>query len=121
MANFIQEIDFAAPSALLTDTVGTDPVNSQTSFTLAQPNAITEVRHILEPASTIIYGLYVRRLDQSKRLIGTTNDFLNTNQRGQSQMPFPIAKGFFQWVEQQIVGALTAQKYTIKYATPLAT
>jgi hypothetical protein len=120
MATFIHEVDFGAPSALLTDTVGSDPTNSLNAWTIRNNNAIQEIRHIVEPASTIVYGLYVRRLDGSKRLIGSTPDFAQAK-IAQSQMPFPIGVGYFQWVEQQIAGALTAQKYTIKYVAPLAT
>jgi hypothetical protein len=120
MASYIHEVDFVAPTALNTDTVGTDPVNSQTSWSPQAPNAIQEIRHIVEPASTIVYGLYVRRLDQSKRLIGTTPDFAQAK-IVQNQMPFPLGRGFFQWVEQQVAGALTAQKYNIKYVSPLVT
>lgn len=120
MASYIHEVDFAAPSALITDTVGTDPTNAQISWAPQQPNQIQEIRHILEPAATIVYQLFIRRLDQSKRMIGSTPDFAQAK-IVQSQMPFPLGKGFFQWVEWQVAGALTLQKYNIKYVAPLVT
>lgn len=121
MATFVQEIDFVAPTALSTDTVGTDPVSNQTSFTPTENNAITDIRHIVEPAATIIYQLAVRRIDSSRRVIGSTPDFVNTKPVPGPQFPYPLGKGFFQWIEWQLAGALTAQKYTIKYANPLVT
>jgi hypothetical protein len=122
MATFVQEIDFAAPTALNTDTVGTDPLVNKSDFTIQAPNAIQDIRHIGgDPAATITYTLFVRRLDQSKRAIGSTPDFQTAKQGVAPQFPFPLNKGFFQWVEWQIAGALTAQKYTIKYIAPLQT
>lgn len=121
MASYIQQMNFGAPTALSTDTVGSDPTNSQNSFTTKSANAIQEIRYTVDPAATIEYLLYIRRLDQSKRAVGGGSDFLRTSNRPQTQMPFPLGSGFFQWVEWQLAGALTAQNYIIKYVAPLET
>lgn len=116
-----QQINFAAPSALATDTVGTDADTAINNFIPRNSNLILDVKHTIDPVAGLLYTLFVRRQQLSRTRIGTTGDFLTTfNGRTRPNMPKALMGGFFQWVEQQNAGALTAQNYIITYAQPLA-
>lgn len=116
-----QQVNFAAPSALNTDTVGTDADTAVNQFSPLADNLIIDTVHTADPAAGLLYTLFVRRADLSRTRIGVTGNFLTTfNGRVRPNMPKGLRKGFFQWVEQQSAGALTAQNYIITYARPLA-
>lgn len=114
------QINFAAPGALNTDVVGTDADTGINQFTPLQRNFISDVQHTINPAATITYSLFVRRLNFRRGVIGRTPNFL-TGFTGELRPGFPklLDPGFFQFVEQQNAGALTAQNYIITTAQPL--
>lgn len=115
-----QQVNFAAPGALATDVVGTDADVGVNQFFPKQSLMLLDVKHTADPAAGLLYTLFVRRLQLSRTRIGTTQDFLVAfNGRVRPNMPKGINPGFFQWVEQQGAGALTAQNYLMTYDKPL--
>lgn len=114
------QINFAAPGALNTDVVGADADTGVNQFTPLQRNFISDVQHTLDPGAGLTYTLFVRRLNFRRAAIGRTPNFLTTF-NGELRPGFPkqLNAGFFQFVEQQNSGALTAQNYLITTATPL--
>lgn len=121
MTRYLQQINFAAPAALNQDVIGTDADSTVNQFQPLAPNLILDVKHTADPAAGLLYTLFVRRLQLARTRIGATGDFLVAfNGRVRPNMPKGLNAGFFQWVEQQNLGALTAQNYLVTYAQPLA-
>lgn len=117
-----QQIDFAIPAALNTDTVGVDALTAVNSFTPKTPTLIRDIRMLVDAAATLNFTLLTRRLDQGRKTVGFTGDFISTNVRKPSAIGdagLLLNAGFFQWVEQQLAGVLTAQSYIITYEQPL--
>jgi len=118
----VAQINFAAPPALNTDVVGTDAITAINQFQPKSPNIIRDIRHTVDPVAGLNYTLLSRRLDQRRKTIGFTPDFITTNVRKPSaigEAGLLLNAGFFQWVEQQLAGALTAQNYLITMDLPL--
>lgn len=116
-----QQVNFAAPGALNADVVGTDADTAETSFSPRAANVLADLKHTADPAAGLLYTLFVRRQNLSRNRIGMTGDFLiGFNGRIRPNMPKRLNPGFFQWVEQQNAGALTAQNYLVTYAAPLS-
>lgn len=115
------QVNFVAPTALNTDTVFTDADTAATFYQPLLPNTIIDFKDLTDPAATINYVVFVRRQDNSRKRVGATGDFL-TGFNGviRPNMPRPLAPGWFQFLEQQTAGALTAQNYLVVFATPLA-
>jgi len=116
------QINFAAPAALNTDTVFTDAINGVDSYTPKSANLIRDIRHAVEPAAGLNFTLLSRRLDEKRKTIGFTPDFIGTNVRKPSAIGdagMALNSGFFQFVEQQLAGALTAQNYIVTLEQPL--
>lgn len=111
---------FAAPAALNEDVVGTEKTIGISSFNLLTPNVITNIQNELDPAVGLTYTLYTKRLNDVRKQLGVTANFL-TSFTGEIRPNFPIglAAGFFQFAEQQNAGALTAQNYLITTIQPL--
>jgi len=117
-----QQMDFAIPTALNVDTVGTDALTAVNSFTPKSQDLISDIRMLVNAAAGLNFTLLTRRLDQNRKTVGFTGDFITTNVRKPSAIGdagLLLNAGFFQWVEQQLAGALTAQSYIITYAAPL--
>ena len=117
-----QQINFVAPAALNTDTVGVDALTGVNSFTPRTPDLIRDIRMLVNAVAGLNFTLLTRRLDQTRKTIGFTGDFITTNVRKPSAIGdagLLLNAGFFQWVEQQLAGALTAQSYIITYDQPL--
>lgn len=116
-----QEVNFAAPTALNTDTVGTDADTGVNQFIPRTPNRLLDIKHTIDPAGGLLYTLYIRRQNLSRSRIGVTGDFLTTfNGAVRPNMPKGVNAGFFQWVEQQNAGALAAQNYLVIWEQPLS-
>lgn len=118
----VAQMNFAAPAALNTDTIGTDALTTVTQFTPKTKNIIRDIRHTVDPVAGLNYTLLSRRLDQRRKTVGFTPDFITTNVRKPSAIGdagLVLNEGFFQWVEQQLAGALTAQNYLITFDLPL--
>jgi len=118
----VVQINFGIPTAVNTDTVGTDAITGVNSFTPRTPNIIQDIRHTVDPAAGLNYTLLTRRLDQRRKTLGFTPNFLTTLQNPAQQFRpsgMGIADGFVQFVEQQLAGALTAQNYLITLQQPL--
>jgi len=116
------QVNFAAAAALNTDVVGTDAIVALTEFSPKSKNIIADIRHTIDPAAGLTYTLITRRLDQKRRTLGFTPDFITTNVRKPSAIGddgLLLNEGLFQWVQQQLTGALTAQNYLITLAVPL--
>jgi len=116
-----QQINFAAAGALNVDVVATDADTGVNSFTPLKQNVIDNVVHTADPAAGLLYTLFVRRMDLSRKRIGASGDFLTTfNGAKRPNMPVGLRAGQFQWVHQQNAGALTLQNYLVTYRQPLA-
>ena len=117
---FQQIMDFAVPSALSTDTTGTDDLTAISQFVLAQPNFLVDIVNSPDPASGLNYTLYTKRADNVKRLVGATQNFLQAfNGRVRPRFPAHVNAGTLLWIEQQTLGTLTKQSYVMTWATPL--
>jgi len=117
-----QQIDFGIPTALNVDTVGVDALTGVNSFTPQTNDLIRDIRMLVDAVAGLNFTLLTRRLDQNRKTVGFTGDFITTNVRKPSAIGdagLLLNRGFFQWVEQQIAGALTAQSYIITYEQPL--
>jgi len=118
----VLQINFAIPAALATDTVGTDAITGVTEFTPRSKNVIKDVRMAVDSAAGLNFTLLTRRLDEKRKTIGFTPDFITTNVRKPSAIGddgLILNSGFLQFVEQQLAGALTAQAYLITLLQPL--
>jgi len=117
-----QQVDFGIPTALNVDTVGTDALTGVNSFTPRTNTVIRDIRMLVDSVAGLNFTLLTRRLDQGRKTVGFTGDFITTNVRKPSAIGdagLLLNAGFFQWVEQQLAGALTAQSYIVTYETPL--
>lgn len=115
------QVNFAAPGALATDVLGAESTIGLTGYNLLSPNIITDIQNQLDPAAGLTYTLFTRRLNNIRKQLGITANFLTTfNGVKRPNMPIGLANGFFQFVEQQGAGALTAQNYLITTVQPLA-
>lgn len=114
------QINFAAAGALNTEVVGTDADTGENSFTPRAGNRIIDVVHTVDPIAGLLYTLKTRRQER-RRVLGRTQAFLTTF-TGDKRIGFPIAlaAGFFQLVNLQTLGALTAQNYVITLQNPLS-
>jgi len=118
----VLQINFAIPAALATDTVGTDAITGVTEFTPKTKNVIKDVRMAVDAVAGLNFTLLTRRLDEKRKTIGFTPDFITTNVRKPSAIGdagLILNSGFLQFVEQQLIGALTAQNYLITLLQPL--
>jgi len=118
----VLQINFGIPAALATDTVGTDAITGVTEFTPKTKNVIKDVRMAVDSAAGLNFTLLTRRLDEKRKTIGFTPDFITTNVRKPSAIGddgLILNEGFLQFVEQQLAGALTAQAYLITLLQPL--
>jgi len=118
----VLQINFAIPAALATDTVGTDAITGVTEFTPKTQNVIKDMRHTVDPVAGLNFTFLTRRLDEKRKTVGFTPDFITTNVRKPSAIGddgLVLNAGFLQFVEQQLAGALTAQNYLVTLLTPL--
>jgi len=118
----VLQINFGIPAALNTDTVGTDAITGVTEFTPRSKNVIKDVRMAVDSAAGLNFTLLTRRLDEKRKTIGFTPDFITTNVRKPSAIGddgLILNSGFLQFVEQQLAGALAAQAYLITLLQPL--
>jgi len=118
----VLQINFAVPAALATDTVGTDAITGVTEFTPKTQNVIKDVRAAVDAVAGLNFVLLTRRLDEKRKTIGFTPDFITTNVRKPSAIGddgLVLNAGFLQFVEQQLAGALTAQNYLVTLLQPL--
>jgi len=118
------QIDFGIPTALSVDTIGTNPLNTLASFTPFTPNVIKDVRYLVDAAAGINYAIFTKRGNDTKKTVGFGGEFARNNNlppsalRGRGMF---LNQGQFQWIEQQLLGALTAQSYVVTYEAPLNT
>jgi len=118
----VLQINFAIPAALATDTVGTDAITGVTEFTPKTQNVIKDMRHTVDPVAGLNFTFLTRRLDEKRKTVGFTPDFITTNVRKPSAIGddgLVLNAGFLQFVEQQLAGALTAQNYLVTLLQPL--
>lgn len=116
------QINFAAPANLNEDTVFTDDDNASiNSYTPKTPNIILDIVHDVDPVAGKLFTLYTRRPQKVYNQLGKSANFLTTFP-GTVRPKFPIGlgSGFFQFVEQQTLGALTAQNYLVTLNQPLS-
>lgn len=114
------QVNFAAPAALNADVLGAENTIGLNNFNLLQPNVITDIQNVLDPAAGLTYTLFTRRLNDIRKKLGITANFLTTfNGEKRPNMPIGLGQGLFQFVEQQGAGALTAQNYLVTTVQPL--
>lgn len=119
----VLQINFAAPAALNQDTLGNTAVPANVDqFSPKTKNIIRDIRHTVDPAAGLNFTILTRRLDEKRKTLGFTPDFITTNVRKPSAIGdagLVLNEGFFQFVEQQLAGALTAQNYLVTLDVPL--
>jgi len=116
------QIDFGIPTALNTDVIGTNPLNTLASFTPFSRNVIKDLRYLVDAVATINYVVQTRRGQDIKKTIGFGGEFNRNNNLPPSALRGPgmlLNTGQFQWIEQQLVGVLTAQSYVVTMQAPL--
>lgn len=115
------QMNFAAPGALNVDVLGAESSIGLTQFEILRKNIITDIQNQLDPAAGLTYTLFTRRLNNIRKQLGVTANFLTSFQGDQrSNMPIGLGTGLVQFVEQQNAGALTLQNYLITTVEPLA-
>lgn len=119
----VLQMNFAAPAALNQDTLGNTAVPANVNqFSPKSKNIIRDIRHTVDPVAGLNFVLLTRRLDEKRKTLGFTPDFITTNVRKPSVIGdagLVLNEGFFQFIEQQLAGALTAQNYLITLDVPL--
>jgi len=118
----VLQIDFGIPAALNVDTVGSDAITGVTEFSPKSKNVIKDIRHAVDPVAGLNFVFLTRRLDEKRKTVGFTPDFITTNVRKPSAIGddgLVLNGGFLQFVEQQLAGALTAQSYLVTLLQPL--
>jgi len=117
-----QQIDFGIPTALATDTIGTNPLNTLGAFTPFTRNIIKDLRYLVDPILGENFVVQTRRGQDIKKTIGFGGEFFRNNNLPPSALRGPgmlLNTGQFQWIEQQLVGILIAQSYVITFQAPL--
>jgi hypothetical protein len=115
------QMNFAAAGALNTDVLGAESTIGLTQFQILTPNIITDIQNTIDPAAGLTYTLFTRRLNNIRKQLGATPNFLTTfNGVKRPNMPIGLGAGMVQFVNQQNAGALTAQNYLITTVQPLA-
>lgn len=115
------QMNFASPSGLNIDVLGTESTIGLSGFNLRAANIISDIQHDIDPATGLTYSLYTRRLNDIRKRLGTTPNFLTSFDGGvRPNMPIGLGAGFVQFVNQQGAGALAAQNYLITTLQPLA-
>jgi len=115
------QMNFAAAGALNTDVLGAESTIGLTQFNILAPNIITDIQNVLDPVAVLVYNLFTRRLNNIRKQLGSTANFLTTfNGAKRPNMPIGLGGGMVQFVQQQATGALTAQNYLITTVQPLA-
>lgn len=109
----VRQIDFAAPAALDQDTTFTDQQTGLGFWTNARDNWIQDIVNLADPAAGLRYYTSTQRNGKEKKRWYASQ--LLTTFNGVSRPGFPVffGKGEVVWVEQQLLGALTAQSYLV--------
>jgi len=116
------QMNFGIPTGLNVDVLGAESTIGLTQFQIARPNIITDIQNQLDPGAGLTYTLFTRRLNNIRKQLGVTANFLTTfNGVKRPNMPLGLGVGTVQFVEQQNAGALTAQNYLITTVQPIAT
>jgi len=115
-----REIDCTAPAALNTDRIATDFQTGLQYWNLARNNVMLDLRNLADPAAGLLYFIKTQR-DGKETRRWYSNQLLTTF-TGAVRPGFPVdlAAGQLQWVEQQTLGALTAQSYLVSLLTDLS-
>lgn len=92
-------------TALLTDTIMTETITTNTDFTPQTPNQIIDITYEVDPGAATPMAVFTRRSADVRKLLGTSTALLPSF-TGNLRKGFPIGlkKGFFQFTEQQIAG-----------------
>ena len=114
------QIEFAQPTALNVDTIGTDVDSGDTQFVFQTTNVIEDITNLVDSGPTILHELFTLRLNLNRTRLGTTNQFLTTF-TGDSRPIFPkfIGAGQVKFVSRQVSGAFAAHSIVITTRTPL--
>lgn len=110
VAPVVREVDMAAAGALATDVTLTDPQTGALTFqTLSTMNRLVDITNFLDPAAGLSYILKLIKNGRELRRWASTQTISTVNVH--PGFPLDVNPGNIQWFGQQIVGALTAQKY----------
>lgn len=117
VAPVVKQVNMAAPGALNTDVILTDPQTGFTFLLLNQGNRIVDITNAADPAAGLLYLLKLVRNGREVRR-WTAAMFLTTV-NVHVGFPVDLIQGQIQFVGQQTLGALTAQNYMVTFATDL--
>lgn len=112
------EVEFASPSALNTDVIGTDVDSGDAQFVFQTANVIEDITNLEDPTET--HTLYTLRINNNRTRLGTTRQFLTTFS-GDRRPIFSkfIGAGQVKFVSQQKAGTLEGHSIVITTRTPL--
>lgn len=112
------EVEFAAPTALKTDVIGSDVDSGDTFFVFQTANVIEDITNLVDP--TEVHTLFTLRLNNNRTRLGTTKQFLTTFS-GDKRPIFPkfIGAGQVKFVSQQQAGTEQVHSIIITTRTPL--
>lgn len=109
----VRQIDFAAPGGLNQDVTFTDQQTTLGFWTNSRDNWIQDITNLADPAAGVRYFTSTQRNGKEKKRWYSTNLLTTFNGVKRPGFPVVLTKGQIIWVEQQLLGALTAQSYLV--------
>jgi hypothetical protein len=107
----------AAAGALNTDVILTDPQTGFTFLLLNLANRVVDITNVIDPAAGLTYILKLVRNGREVRRWAASMFITTVNVH--VGFPVDVDPGQIQFIGQQTLGALTAQKYNVTFATDL--
>jgi len=107
----------AAPGALNVDALATDDDTAQAVQQLNDDNEIVDLFSAPQPAAGVNYEM---RLLKNNVQTGRTffSVAVDPGSAGRSDIgPLPLSKGQIAWAVRQVLGALTAYSFVVKYSS----
>lgn len=111
--SIVRQIDFVAPGSLNTDVPFTDQQTTLGFWTNSRDNWIQDITNLADPAAGVRYYVSTQRNGKEKKRWYSTNILTTFNGASRPGYPIFFGKGEIIWVEQQLLGALTAQSYLV--------
>lgn len=113
----VRQINQAAAGALNTDVVLSDPLTTLNFQTLTKQNRLLDITNLADPAAGLQYHVRVEK--NRKELRRWFSPQLLTTLDRHVGFPLDLMSGNYQWIGQQLAGALTAQQYLCTWLTDL--
>lgn len=117
MPPIIKEYDMAAPAALSTDVALTDPTTGLAFQRVNVPNAILDIINNPDPAAGKNYFFEIAKngVKTGRRVFSVGISAASAGRMAVG--PLGLSPGDYQYIGQQVLGALTATAIAVKYAS----